>query len=382
MTGEYFKLYCDTHDQYHELLTFLENKEYEFYSIKLKAERPIKVVIKGLPKKAKTEDIHNDLINLAFTVDRVSQLTVRPNVSFAQAAQQERTKITAPTPQQMAPRNGQVPATIPTQTQAAITLIPRQPQKTNAKNECIGLSTQTLSQTIQALSLLVQQINGIDFTANTPQPSNAKKNIETLIQANNNCVIFGDFNATHNSWNCSKNSPRGIRLKDFADNNNLEIAFANSPTRYGYNTSSTLDFALISNFNYPYNIVSIPDLSSDHNPVILNFTITSPIHKDNPRAITTCWSAFRNNLKKEIRLFDFAKINNASSLEEKVVKFADAVSSAHNSASKPIKNNRHNYTPQHINNLITCKNRARKLFQQTLNPLHKTEANRHTSKIN
>ncbi|GFX50436.1 hypothetical protein TNCV_770081 [Trichonephila clavipes] len=54
MTGEYFKLYCDTHDQYHELLAFLKKIQYQFYSIKLKAERPIKVVIKGLPKKSKT----------------------------------------------------------------------------------------------------------------------------------------------------------------------------------------------------------------------------------------------------------------------------------------------------------------------------------------
>ncbi|GFW84556.1 probable RNA-directed DNA polymerase from transposon X-element [Trichonephila clavipes] len=109
---------------------------------------------------------------------------------------------------------------------------------------------------------------------------------------------------------------------------------------------------------------------------MLNFNITTPIHKDNPRAITTCWSAFRKNLKNEIKLFDYAKINNESTLEEKVTKFADAVSSVHNLASKPIKNTRHNYTPQHINYLITCKNRARKLYQQTLNPIHKTEANR------
>ncbi|GFX75379.1 probable RNA-directed DNA polymerase from transposon BS [Trichonephila clavipes] len=88
---------------------------------------------------------------------------------------------------------------------------------------------------------------------------------------------------------------------------------------------------------------------------MLNFNITTPIHKDNPRAITTCWSAFRKNLKNEIKLFDYAKIDNESTLEEKVAKFADAVSSAHNLASKPIKNTRHNYTPQHINYLITCK---------------------------
>ncbi|GFX64760.1 nucleic-acid-binding protein from transposon X-element [Trichonephila clavipes] len=304
MTGEYFKLYCDTHDQYHELLTFLKKIQYEFYSIKLKSERPIKVVIKGLPKKAKPEDIHNDLIDLGFTVDRVSQLTgkitnqllpvflvslprnmtnatifkldklsylnvtvesydskgvtqcykcqqfnhtasnchikpkclkcgephqtteckidkvetmycvnceayghmanyskcplypkprkgatikpnytsivnslLRPNVSFAQAtAQQEQSNITAPTPQQMAPRNGQVPSKIPTQTQAATTHITKQPVTNNAKNECMSLITQTLSQTIQALSLLVQQINSIDFSSNTTQPSSTNKN--------------------------------------------------------------------------------------------------------------------------------------------------------------------------------------------------------------
>ncbi|GFS49927.1 hypothetical protein TNCV_3676451 [Trichonephila clavipes] len=37
---------------------------------------------------------------------------------------------------------------------------------------------------------------------------------------------------------------------------------------------------------------------------MLNFNIATPIHTDNPRAITTCWSAFRKNLKNEIKLFD------------------------------------------------------------------------------
>ncbi|GFV45909.1 hypothetical protein TNCV_2322671 [Trichonephila clavipes] len=56
--------------------------------------------------------------------------------------------------------------------------------------------------------------------------------------------------------------------------------------------------------------------------------------------------------------------------------FTDVVSSAHTLASKPIVNNHHHYTPQHIKDLIRQKNRARKQFQRTLNPLHKTEANR------
>ncbi|GFW95181.1 hypothetical protein TNCV_313851 [Trichonephila clavipes] len=123
------------------------------------------------------------------------------------------------------------------------------------------------------------------------------RDLETILQINSNCVIFGDFNATHSTWNCSHNSTRGNHLNTFTDNTNLEIAFPASPTRYGYNSLNTLDFALISNFNFPYTIESIPDLSSDHNPVMLSFNLTSSIHKSNPRAITTCWSAYKLTLK-------------------------------------------------------------------------------------
>ncbi|GFT16586.1 putative RNA-directed DNA polymerase from transposon X-element [Trichonephila clavipes] len=107
-----------------------------------------------------------------------------------------------------------------------------------------------------------------------------------------------------------------------------------------------------------------------------SFTLTSTIHKHNPRGITTCWSAFSSNLKNQIHVSDFSKINSPQSLEEKLTKFTDAVSSAHNSASKPITNKQHSYNPQQIKDLIARRNRARKLFQRMLNPLHKTEANR------
>ncbi|GFT94170.1 hypothetical protein TNCV_3922341 [Trichonephila clavipes] len=62
---------------------------------------------------------------------------------------------------------------------------------------------------------------------------------------------------------------------------------------------------------------SIPELSSDHNPVFLNFSLTLPIHQDNARAVTTCWSDFRNNLKSSVRLSDFSGIRNPNVLEDK-----------------------------------------------------------------
>ncbi|GFV94270.1 hypothetical protein TNCV_4279331 [Trichonephila clavipes] len=62
---------------------------------------------------------------------------------------------------------------------------------------------------------------------------------------------------------------------------------------------------------------SIPELSSDHNPVFLNFSLTSPIHQDNARAVTTCWSDFRNNLKSSVHFVRFSGVRNPNVLEDK-----------------------------------------------------------------
>ncbi|GFW30357.1 uncharacterized protein TNCV_452951 [Trichonephila clavipes] len=74
MTGEYFKLYTDTDEQYYDLQQFLENTDYRFFSITPKKDRPIKVVIKGLPRDTDTSDIHKDLIEEGFTIIKVTQL--------------------------------------------------------------------------------------------------------------------------------------------------------------------------------------------------------------------------------------------------------------------------------------------------------------------
>ncbi|GFW67012.1 putative RNA-directed DNA polymerase from transposon X-element [Trichonephila clavipes] len=97
--------------------------------------------------------------------------------------------------------------------------------------------------------------------------------IENLIQTSSNCVLFGDFNAPHTAWNCNTNSSRGVRLLDFTNLANLYIAYPDPPTRFGLNSANTLDIAIIRNFYYPYTINSLHELSSDHNPVMLNFTL-------------------------------------------------------------------------------------------------------------
>ncbi|GFW18047.1 RNA-directed DNA polymerase from mobile element jockey [Trichonephila clavipes] len=159
---------------------------------------------------------------------------------------------------------------------------------------------------------------------------------------------------------------------------NLNIAFPPTPTRFGHISANTIDIALIKNFHYPFTINSIDDLSSDHNPVSLNFNFKLAVEPPNPRAVSTDWNAFKNNLNKNLSLFDFHpnNINNTNDLEQKISEFTDAVIEAHSHASRPIEIDRRNFTPQHINRLLKLKNHLRKRHYLTLNPIFKTHYNR------
>ncbi|GFX80782.1 hypothetical protein TNCV_4694931 [Trichonephila clavipes] len=129
--------------------------------------------------------------------------------------------------------------------------------------------------------------------------------IENLIQTSSNCVLFGDFNNPHTVWNCKNNSSRGVRLLDFTNLTNLHIAYPDYPTRFGFNTANTLDIAIIRNFYYPFTINSLHDLSSDHNPVLLNFTLKLKKDITNPRAVHTNWPLFSKKLNINLSLLNF-----------------------------------------------------------------------------
>ncbi|GFV82572.1 probable RNA-directed DNA polymerase from transposon BS [Trichonephila clavipes] len=159
---------------------------------------------------------------------------------------------------------------------------------------------------------------------------------------------------------------------------NLNIAYPPTPTRFGYNSANTIDIALIKNFYYPFTINSIDDLSSDHNPVFLNFSFKLAIEPPNPRAVSTDWYSFKNNLNNNLSLFDYHPndINNTNDLEQKISEFTDAVIETHSHASRPIEIDKRNFTPLHINRLLKLKNHLRKRYHQTLNPIFKTYYNR------
>ncbi|GFT59586.1 hypothetical protein TNCV_4278191 [Trichonephila clavipes] len=60
--GDVVKMFTNDLDEYRSLIHFLKtDKEFEFYVIDNKKDKPIKAVIKGLPSSSKITDITNDL---------------------------------------------------------------------------------------------------------------------------------------------------------------------------------------------------------------------------------------------------------------------------------------------------------------------------------
>ncbi|GBM29800.1 Nucleic-acid-binding protein from transposon X-element [Araneus ventricosus] len=72
--GEFIKLFCKTPNQVRSLTDYLNNKGKEYFVIPDRAEKPIKVVIKGLPVDMDMEVIKSELQSRNFRVDKVNQL--------------------------------------------------------------------------------------------------------------------------------------------------------------------------------------------------------------------------------------------------------------------------------------------------------------------
>ncbi|GFX66523.1 RNA-directed DNA polymerase from mobile element jockey [Trichonephila clavipes] len=113
-----------------------------------------------------------------------------------------------------------------------------------------NIPTPTLNH-IEATVVVItpQNLNPVSIISIYVPPSSDARlftlDLENLLQTNSNCVIFGDFNATHNMWNCPNNSIRGCQLKTFAEILDLTIAFPDSPLACGSVKGSSVKNDLI-----------------------------------------------------------------------------------------------------------------------------------------
>ncbi|GFQ99766.1 hypothetical protein TNCT_663331, partial [Trichonephila clavata] len=107
---------------------------------------------------------------------------------------------------------------------------------------------------------------------------------------------------------------------------------ANRPLKYGTASASTIDYALVKNLNWPCTIESIPELSSDHNPINLHFPRTTKFQLPPPK-LTTTWSKFRSILSNQNNFY-LPDANSTDEVDTQVNNLTNEILSAHASASK------------------------------------------------
>ncbi|GBN47029.1 hypothetical protein AVEN_10075-1 [Araneus ventricosus] len=154
----------------------------------------------------------------------------------------------------------------------------------------------------------------------------------------------------------------------------MEILAPPSPTRFGFNSATILDLAVIKDFILPFSIISLPELYSDHNPVKLTFQLKfTTLH--NSVTTHTDWTKFQNYLTNQID-YRPLKINSSTDIEIAVEKFTKNLQNAHKFATKTVKKSTATYIHANIKDLIKTHNKTKKDWQTLRNPLIKTELNR------
>ncbi|GFQ88363.1 uncharacterized protein TNCT_238791 [Trichonephila clavata] len=119
---------------------------------------------------------------------------------------------------------------------------------------------------------------------------------------------------------------------------------------------------------------SIPELSSDHNPVKLLFPKTSKFNFPPPQLNTT-WSTFTNILSNADN-FNLPNACSTHEIDSQVSNLTKDILHAHACSSKPFNKPEQPFVQGELKQLFKDRNKARKIWQTSRHPQHKTDLNR------
>ncbi|GFX55666.1 RNA-directed DNA polymerase from mobile element jockey [Trichonephila clavipes] len=325
MSGRFLKVTVGDELEYRNLSHWLEQTGVEFKSFMLKKDRPIKVVIRGLPSNTEPDDIKSEIEAEGFKVAKISQM--------------KNYRSKAPMPLfYLQIENGAEAHKIYDFTELFGTRIEEtwlepgiDPQIANYrlfKDDRIEFP-HTVTRGGTAIYCKNEIVHnrvplpatpGIDATAVQIKIKNApplniisayirksaqsrfpSEDFKKIFNSGSNCIIAGDFNASHVDWHNVKNTRYGISLRNLVSNlRGAKLVAPQTAThlqprqRFG----SVIDLAVFKHIPYNHSVRVLSDLSSDHYPVILEINLNTSLIK-NPEQLSTNWSNFKFVLSKK-----------------------------------------------------------------------------------
>lgn len=203
--------------------------------------------------------------------------------------------------------------------------------------------------------------------------------VQRIFRLGTRVIALGDYNARHNSWNCSTSNKNGRFLWSYCLSHNIEIVFPDEPTHLpacGAAALSTLDILLAKGLQSAnFEAVTYHALSSDHNPVISSIALKVTYPRQTQWDLKSAnWNDFRKHLCESIEIPN--QITSTYHLENIVRDFSNQIISAAKASIPQIsKNIRPDRLPDEIKALIHRKNFFRRCWIRNRSLAAKREYN-------
>lgn len=214
---------------------------------------------------------------------------------------------------------------------------------------------------------------------------NYKSDITKMTPSNKNCMVFGDFNAKHSSWNCTSNNRAGKTLYNMINASEFLIHYPETHTHFPHcgSTPSTIDFALTNSPIICSHVYTLEGrLPSDHNPVIFHiegsYIEKMPDAKPNYRRAD--WNKFSSLIDNQLRSMS-SVVHSKCEIDSLITRFVYTIRNAEAEAI-PLEtkmNRRRLKISKETINLIKLRNDTRRQWQRCTDseakPIYKSQIN-------
>lgn len=205
-----------------------------------------------------------------------------------------------------------------------------------------------------------------------------RQDLQNILAPNGKTFIGGDWNAKHTTWNSRVITPRGQQLHRLEQELDLEIWGPLEPTHTPNRSDQhpdVLDIVITQGLGVDPRLVTINDLSSNHDPVLAVLPRTS--HLQTQRVVhENNWPQFKRYLNNNV--IPTLAVHTVEQIDYAIEHLTRKIRKAHNLSSITITEDLQTSTPLPplLEELRLQKNRYRKLWQRTRNPTYRRRSHR------
>jgi hypothetical protein len=205
----------------------------------------------------------------------------------------------------------------------------------------------------------------------SPEHTWSDADIVELLSLRHKCILVGDLNAKHPSWNSAVSKPSGQKLLQLFDVSEFEISAPQRPTHYfSVGNGDVLDVVVHKNIRIS-NVTVSDILDSDHPPIIFHIldhvttqNVSAPLEK------FTEWERFQSLALNLVS--PRIEINPGVEAEGAASAITASIASAYRLSNNRITLTELNSYLPGLDRLLKYKKRMRKLLQGTRDPGCKT----------